>query len=510
MTISNASSPAMLEDSSVDEKTIATRHADNPSTFNIPTGKESEEQLPEIDHAAEARLLRKLDLYIIPPTMLLYLFSFLDRVNIGNAKLYGMEADLGITDTQYSTAVSLLFVTYILCETPSNLVLKKLRPSRWISLITTCWAIVATLTGLVQSYGGLIACRLILGALEAGLFPGMTIYLTLFYTKRQLALRVGYLFVSAAIAGSVGGLLAYGIGFMDGTAGYRGWRWILILEGLPTFVLGIAVYFWLADGPETAYYLSPEERMLMVVQKRRQIGHTASADLQHKEDVYKALKDWKVWAFGCGQWGADTVLYGYSTFLPTIIKGLGKWSTAEVQALTVPCYALGAITYLTVAYFSDRYQQRGLAVVPFCLVTIVGYIILMSDVSSGVRYFGCFLVATGLYVVVGIPLAWLPTNNPRYGKRITGSGIQLTVGNAAGIMSAYLYKSDEAPRFIRGHAVSLSMAAVAAIIYTVMSLYFFKRNKRRQAGKEDSILVGKTEEEIAELGDENPRFVFTY
>lgn len=358
----------------------------------------------------------------------------------------------------------------------------------------------------------------------------MTIYLTVFYTKQQLALRVGYLFVSAAIAGSVGGLLAYGIGFLDGVQGFSGWRWIFIIEGLPTFVLGIAVWFWLADEPETAYYLSAEERQLMVIQKRRHVGHTAAGDLLHKEDVYKAFKDWKVWMFSVGQFGVDTVLYGYSTFLPTIIKGLGDWTTAEVQALTVPCYALGAITYLVVAYTSDRYQQRGLAVVPFCVICIIGYVILMTDVSSGVRYFGCFLVAMGLYVSVGIPLAWLPSSkffpilqafsmisadtvcvdNPRYGKRTTASGLQLTLGNSAGIMSAYLYKPNEAPQFIRGHAVSLSMAGVGAVIYIFMSLYFFKRNKARQAGKEDSVMAGKSEEEVAEMGDENPRFVFTY
>ncbi|KIW61067.1 hypothetical protein PV05_01229 [Exophiala xenobiotica] len=504
MATSNDSSPTRRGDMSIDEKAIERREED---PVIIPKDIEA---LPEIDHAAEARLIRKLDLYIIPPTMLLYLFSFLDRVNIGNARLYGFEEDLGITSTQYSTAVSLLFVTYVLCETPSNLIIRRLRPSRYIAFITTCWGIVATLSGLVQNYGGLIACRLILGALEAGLFPGMTLYLTVFYTKRQLALRVGYLFVSAAIAGSVGGLLAYGIGFMDGVQGYRGWRWIFIIEGLPSFVLGIAVYFWLADDPETAYYLSPEERQLMITQKRRHVGHTASGDLLHKKDVYKAFKDWKVWMFAAGQFGVDTVLYGYSTFLPTIIKGLGKWSTAEVQALTVPCYALGAITYLVVAHFSDKYQRRGLAVVPFCLVSIVGYIILMTDVSSGVRYFGCFLVATGLYVSVGIPLAWLPSNNPRYGARAAASGAQLTIGNCAGVMSAYLYKTNEAPRYIRGHAVSLSMAGVAAVIYTIMSVYFWSRNKKRQAGKEDSVTSGKTEEEIAEMGDENPRFVFTY
>jgi sugar phosphate permease len=232
----------------------------------------------------------------------------------------------------------------------------------------------------------------------------------MFYTKKEIALRVGYLFVSAALAGSVGGLLAYGIGFMDGVAGQSGWRWIMIIEGLPSVVLGVIVYFWLADEPDTAYYLSQKERDLMVVRKRRQIGHTSSSDFLHKEDVIKALKDWKVWAFACGQFGADTMLYGYSTFLPTIIKGLGQWSTAETQALTVPCYALGAVTYLIVASISDRVQKRALAVVPFAVISIVGYGILIADVSPGVHFFACFLVAMGLYVSVGIPLAWLPSS----------------------------------------------------------------------------------------------------
>lgn len=120
--------------------------------------------------------------------------------------------------------MSILFVTYITFEVPSNLVLKKFTPSRWIAFITVSWGIVATLTGLVESYAGLLACRVILGALEAGLFPGMNLYLTFFYTKNELAMRVGYLFVSAAIAGALGGLLAFGIGHMDGIQGMSGWR----------------------------------------------------------------------------------------------------------------------------------------------------------------------------------------------------------------------------------------------------------------------------------------------
>lgn len=387
---------------------------------------------------AERKLIRKLDLWIIPPVMLLYLLSFLDRVNIGNSRLYGLEDDLNLTGDQYQIAVSILFVTYILSELPSNLVIKKFTPSRWLSFIATAWGIVATLTGLVQNYQGLIACRIILGALEGGLFPGLAIYLTMFYTKRELALRIGYLFVSAAIAGSMGGLLAYAIGFMDGVVGQRAWRWIMILEGIPTAILGIAIWFWLADNPQSAHYLTPQERDLIELRMRRQIGHTKSSDQMHKKDVYEGLCDWKIWLFCFGQFGADVVLYGFSNFLPTIIGELGDWSTAQVQALTIPCYALGAISYLVVAWHSDRTQRRAIYAVAFGLICATGYAILVSTAPKAVRYFGCFLVAMGLYVIAGIPLAWLPSNNPRYGKRTTASGMQLTIGNSAGIMAPFV------------------------------------------------------------------------
>lgn len=483
-----------------DEKSHSLAHAGHNTDTNVP----------EIDHVAEKKLVRKLDMWIVPPVMLLYLFSFLDRVNIGNARLYGLEEDLGMAGNQFQTAVSILFVTYILSELPSNLVIKKFTPSRWLAFLTTAWGITATLTGITQSYGGLIACRLVLGALEGGLFPGLTIYLTLFYTRREIALRVGYLFVSAAISGSVGGLLAYGIGFMDGVAGQRGWRWIMIIEGLPTFVLGIAVWWWLADNPETARYLTPEEKQLVIIRKERQSGYSKSADEFIKADVLKGLKDWKIWMFCLGQFGVDTMLYGYSTFLPTIIRGLGTWSSAEVQCLTIPCYALGAITYLIVAWFSDRFQQRGIATVTFGLVSIVGYAILISPAANGAKYFGCFLVAMGLYVVVGIPLGWLPANNPRYGKRTTATGLQLTCGNLSGIMAPFIYQTQDGPRYITGHAVSLAMVAMAVIIYAIMWFYFLGMNKKRAAGKEDWKNEGKSEEEVKELGDESPHFVYTY
>lgn len=144
----------------------------------------------------------------------------------------------------------------------------------------------------------------------------MVVYLTFFYTKQELALRTAYLFVSAAIAGSLGGLLAYGIGFMDGIAGYSGWRWIFIIEGVPTVALGVIAWFVLADAAETAYYLNEEERALVLARRAAQLGVTETFQWA---DARKALTDWKTYLFAVAQFCNACMLYSYSTFLPTII-----------------------------------------------------------------------------------------------------------------------------------------------------------------------------------------------
>ncbi|KAK1672166.1 major facilitator superfamily transporter [Colletotrichum godetiae] len=462
------------------------------------------------DSIAEQKVVRKLDMHIVPLVMLLYLFSFLDRVNIGNARLYNLERDLNLQGNQFQVAVSILFVTYIIFEVPSNLVLKLLTPRRWIAFITVSWGIIATLTGLVNSYGALIACRLLLGVVEAGLFPGLNVYLTFFYSKHELALRVGYLFVSAAIAGGLGGLLAYGIGHMEGVAGLSGWRWIMIIEGLPTVVLGVVTYFALPNDAGSAYFLSEEEKAVLVRRRGREYGNTSSAQEFSRGDMVKAFMDWKVWVFCVAQFGADTMLYaGFSTFLPTIINGLGTWTAAQVQLLTVPCYFLGAVVYMTMAFLSDRTQKRGLFCVVFGSISVIGYGVLISPTSNGVHYFGCFLVAAGLYVVVGLPLAWLPNNSPRYGKRTTASGMQLTIGNCSGVMSSFIYQAIDRPRYIRGHAVTLSMVGMATCMYGFMWYWYWRENKQREGGRVESKYADLSDDELAELGDESPRFRYT-
>lgn len=224
-----------------------------------------------------------------------------------------------------------------------------------------------------------------------------------------------------------------------GIAGHRGWRWILWLEGMPTVLLAIAFWVFMADQPSTARYLNAEERDLLLARLTRQTGMTKSAQQLHRKDVRKGLLDWKVWTFCFAQFGVDTMLYGFSTFLPTIIKGIMPHATsAIVQVLTIPVYSLGAITYLIVGIISDRQQRRGIYCVLFGTVSLCGYIMLISNGGSAVHYAGCFLVACGMYCVIGLPLAWLPSHTPRYGKRTTTIALQAAIGNSAGIMSSFV------------------------------------------------------------------------
>lgn len=336
-----------------------------------------------------------------------------------------------------------------------------------------------------------------------GLFPGMATYLTLFYSKSELALRIGYLFVSSAIAGACGGLLAYAIGFLDHHHGLRAWRWIMIIEGLPPIVLSVIVYFFFASDIASAPYLTAFEKRFLQARLARDASMTASAFEFHWKDVRACFMDPKCWLFFAGQFGADTMLYGYSTFLPTIIASLSSWSNAQVQAMTIPCYAVGAGTYIAVAVVSGRTGYRAAPTILFAAVSVIGYAIMLADVPSGVHYFSCFLIATGLYVVVGIPLAWLPNNSPRYGKRTAATGAQLTFGNLSGVMAPFLYSDDGKPRYIKGHAVSLAMVAFAGCVYAVLWVWYAKLNRDRREGRQNHRVAGKTEDEIKEMGDES-------
>ena len=216
---------------------------------------------------------------------------------------------------------------------------------------------------------------------------------------------------------------------------------LLIIEGLPSVCLGIFGWFFLANSPETAWYLSSSQRHQILLRKERdeQQASRASAQVLHRSDIFAAFKDWKIWAFSIDNFGADIQLFSYAIFLPTIVKAINpQWSALYVQVLTIPCYAMSTIMYFIVAFISDAFQHRAVFGILGATASIIGHIMLITGRGVAVPYIGCFVIASGLFVISGIAVIWMPSNFPRYGKRSTAIGMMFTMGNSGGIAAPYV------------------------------------------------------------------------
>ncbi|KAJ2919272.1 hypothetical protein MD484_g1132, partial [Candolleomyces efflorescens] len=278
----------------------------------------------DVSSIDEKNLMWKVDLHVLPWLTILYLFSFLDRGSIGNAKLYNLEEDLGLTDKQYLICLSMFFLPYALFEPASNVLLRRLSPSIWLSCMMFFWGVVMTLHGIVRSYAGLLTLRLLLGLTEAGLYPGVVYYISSWYKRSETGFRVAIFFSSATVAGAFSGLLAAGIAKMDGIGGRPGWAWIFILEGLATVILSVASFWIIQDFPDNANFLSEDERVFIIRRLKADTRFSASGQVFKRAYVWQSLRDWKTYVAMGLYMGFDGPLYAFSLFTPSIINQLGN------------------------------------------------------------------------------------------------------------------------------------------------------------------------------------------
>ncbi|KAE8138877.1 major facilitator superfamily domain-containing protein [Aspergillus pseudotamarii] len=460
---------------------------------------------PTYSAEMENRVLRKMDLRIIPMLAVLYLLAFLDRGNVGNAKIEGLLEDLNMTGPQYNWCLTVFFFTYAAFELPSNLLLKKMRPSRWLPLLMVAWGIVMTLMGVVHNYAGLLSTRIFLGVAEAGLYPGVAYYITMWYPRHRAQFRQALFFSAASIAGAFSGLLAYGIAKMDGVGGYAGWRWIFILEGLLTIAVAFIAPFAIHDFPETAKFLTDEERRFVIHMLRTQnTGGTSEATEFRMKYVIDALLDWQIYVSIIVYWGITCPLYGISLFLPSIIKDLG-YTSSTAQLLTVPIYITAAVVAVVAAWLSDRRKQRSPFVLFFMGLIAAGFIIVLASTGRGVPgvvYFGVFVSVVGIYPAFPGNITWLSANLAGDYKRASGMAIQIGLGNMAGAMASNFYRSQDAPNYILGHALELGFCVAGMIAAVILRLSYQMINRRRDRMD----VSGYDEEEMEKMGDRSPMF----
>ncbi|PAV17566.1 MFS general substrate transporter [Pyrrhoderma noxium] len=214
----------------------------------------------ERSYAEARKIVRKMDVHLVPVVTIFYLLSFLDRVNIGNARVAGLQKDLKLTDNQYQICITVLYVTYIASDLPASLLLRKIGPNILMPTILILWGLVTALQGLLSSYIGLVTVRLILGLLEGPMFPSIILYLSMIYTRRELSFCISLFSSAASLSGAFSGLLAAAIEKMDGINGRPGWAWIFILEGTFTVLVGIFGFFFIPESIDTMNFLTEAER----------------------------------------------------------------------------------------------------------------------------------------------------------------------------------------------------------------------------------------------------------
>ncbi|KAG8219182.1 MFS general substrate transporter [Butyriboletus roseoflavus] len=395
---------------------------------------------------------------------------------------------------------------------PFSLVLKVFRPSRWLPGITVLWGIVMTLMGLVKTYPQLIGVRLCLGIAEAGLFPGVVYYLTLWYPRYMLQYRVGLFFGAATVAGAFSGLLAFGIGYMGGVGHLEGWSWIFIIEGLLTVVVGLIAFFVIVDFPSTATFLTPKERAYLVWRKKydnSSVGEEEHFALRH---VIAAFTDWQVYLQMLVYMSIIAPLYGITFFLPTIIKNFG-YTTAISQLLTVPPYVIASIVLLIWAHYSDKFENRSVFIYAGLLLLLVGYSINISEASNGVKYFGTFLIVIGSYASFPGVVTWLGNNLAGQYKRAVGMALNIGFGNFSGAIAANIYREQDSPRFILGHGLELMFVGIGLVVVPILIVLYKRINDARdQASRQRIEQGGKlqfTIQELRDLGDRAPDFRYT-
>ncbi|KAJ5484380.1 Major facilitator superfamily domain general substrate transporter [Penicillium expansum] len=475
--------------------------------FEDPDAGLSDEERAAIDR----KLLWQLDIRLVPWLSLLYLVSFLDRTNIGNAKLVGLQTDLNMTSAQYNATLTIFFVSYSVFEPATNVLLKRLRPSIFIPLIMMAWGICMTCMGFVKNYHGLMAVRWFLGLSEAGLFPGVGYFLSCWYKRSEFGVRMAIFFSAAALAGSFGGLLAAAIAKMDGVAGKPGWSWIFILEGLLTFVIGIASFWCVYDFPDQARFLSDIDRKRVL--RRLAMDQQSSAEHEEfkMEYFWSSLKDWKTYTGAVIYMGADGSLYAFSLFVPTIISELVScYSSIRAQLLSVPPYAAAAVLTVTVGFIADRTRQRGLCNIAVSFLGMIGFAMLLGCESAGARYAGTFLGAMGIYPAIANTISWTSNNTEGVYKRGVSLGFIIGWGNLNGIVSSNIYRDDDKPRYYPGHGVVLGYLVLFLFGGSVVQYLLLRReNGKRRRGERDHWIEDLDQNQIELLGDKRPDFIYT-
>ncbi|KAF2194282.1 putative MFS transporter [Zopfia rhizophila CBS 207.26] len=464
--------------------------------------------LVHFDPAAERRLRLKIDLYIVPTVSLLYLFCFIDRANIGNARLAGLEKDLKLQGYDYNAVLSTFYISYIIFEIPSNMCCKWIGPGWFIPVISLGFGICSICTAFVHNIHAVSGVRFLLGIFEAGMMPGIAYYLSRWYRRSELAFRLSLYIVMAPLAGAFGGLLASGILKLDHFGGVHRWRMIFAIEGIITVGLSVISFFTLTDRPETARWLSQEEKDLAIARVKSE--RVATTEVLDKIDMKKSLKGilspvTLVTAFIFLL--NNITVQGLAFFAPTIVQTIyPKNSVISQQLHTVPPYIVGAFFTVLFPFLSWRFDRRLIFFIVSAPMMIAGYIMFLASTSAKVRYGATFIIASGAFAFGALCNAQVSANVVSDTARASAIATNVMFGNVGGLISTWSFLPFDKPNYHIGNGLNLATSSTTLICAMALLFWMKISNKQREQKVVDEELAGLTQQEIQDLDWRHPAF----
>lgn len=441
---------------------------------------------------------------------LLYLFCFIDRANIGNAKLAGFEDDLGLNADKYEFNIVLtsFYISYIIFELPSNICCKWMGPGWFIPGICFGFGIMSICNGYVQNFSQACAVRFLLGIFEAGTLPGIAYYLSRWYKRAELSFRLSLYMVMAPLAGAFGSLLASAILKLDHFGNVSTWRMIFVIEGIITVGLSLIAFFTMTDRPETARWLTEEEKQIVLLRvKSERVGATEVLDKMDKKKLWRGILNPITIGIAILFLMNNITVQGLAFFLPTIVGTIYPDETVvRKQLLTAPPNLVGGFWLVFVCWLAWKFDRR---MIFLCLAppaVIAGYGVFIGSENATARYVAAFLIASSAFFLGPLSNAVISANVVSDTARSSGIGISVMMGNVGGLISTWTWLASDSPKYRIGHSINLTINSLSLIISVALLWWMKWDNKRRDNKDPEEELAGMTSEEIEDLDWKHPGF----
>lgn len=426
------------------------------------------------ESAFEAQTYRKVDLRLVPFLFFCYILAYLDRVNVGFAKLQ-MAKDLSLSDAAFATGAGIFFIGYFFFEVPSNVLLKHYGARMWIARIMISWGVISACMIFVKGVWSFYAMRFLLGLAEAGFFPGVIFYLTLWYPSRLRATRTAWFVAAIAVSGVIGNPISGLI--MDafsGAMGLAGWQWLYLTEGIPSVIVGFWVIYFLDSSIEEAKWLTPEQKDVL--------ARNLAAEDRHKTEhkLIDAFKSGKVWVLCAIYFTLMIGLYGIAFWLPTIVKAFGIKGYLGVGLISAIPYGVAVIGMIFLSHHSDKTGERRLHYVFTASAGAVGLI--LSGVFAANPVLSIIFLSIGTLGVIGsMPLFWpIPSAFLAGTAAAAGIGIVNSVGNLGGYVGPNI--AIWGKHISNDHSIALYLIAAVLIIGALLTYFFIPKTLRVSVG----------------------------